>query len=94
MVTPDALVYTDVRSAAVLKLFWKYSSQLRMHEFSGMGADDIPAGAYVLINRGRVDWINSKYGYSLPQFYKNIPDHWMLKLDKARAQLYWVPIGK
>lgn len=95
ILAPEGLIiYTDARTAAALKLFWKYSSQVEMREFSGMEVGDIPAGAYVLINRGRVNFLNSRYGYILPQFYKNAPSSWLLRWDKRHAQLYQVPQGK
>lgn len=85
------VIYTDQRSAQVLRLFWKYPEQAQIHDFSCLASKDLSSGAYVLVNRDRSDFLNSKYGYCLPQFYEKVPSDWSLKWSNKRAQLYRVP---
>jgi len=90
---PGDIIYTDSRTAWVLKFFWKYPKETRTFDFTGMAVNEIPEEAYVLINRDRADFINEADGYVLPEFYCDLPDYWELKWRKNRAELYWVPMA-
>jgi 4-amino-4-deoxy-L-arabinose transferase-like glycosyltransferase len=93
MLGPGDPIYTDSRTASVLNFFWKYPKEARTRDFEGMGINDVPRGVYVLINRNRIEFLNSLYGNGLPKFYENIPNDWLLKWGGNRAELYWVPMG-
>lgn len=92
MLVPSDPIYTDLRTASVLEFFWKYPKKTRVWDFEGMETNDVPTGVYVLINRNRLDSLNSAYGYVLPKFYENIPNHWLLRWNENRTELYWVPV--
>ncbi len=94
MLKPDDPLYTDSRTAWVLNFFWKYPKEARTKDFAGMGIDDIPTEVYVLINRERVQFLNSNYGYVPPKFYDDVPRHWLLKWRGNHAELYWIPDAK
>ena len=94
MLKPDDPLYTDSRTAWVLNFFWKYPKEARTKDFAGMGIDEIPTEVYVLINRERVKFLNSNYGYVPPKFYDDVPRHWLLKWRGNHAELYWIPDAK
>lgn len=91
MLAPSDPIYTDSRTAWVLEFFWKYPKKTRTWDFEDMEINDVPSRVYVLINRKRADFLNSTYGYTLPKFYEDIPNDWLLKWSGNRAELYWVP---
>lgn len=91
MLAPKDIIYTDSRTASILRFFWKYPQKNGISDFECMAIEDIPKGAYVLINRGIADSLNSNYGYMLPKFYTDLPNHWVLKWSSGQAELYWVP---
>ena len=84
-------IYTDLTTAETLSFFWKYPAETSIRNFAGMQTKDIPQVAYVLINRGRIETAIYWFGYSLPEFYNHIPNHWQLKWSGSRIELYRVP---
>jgi len=92
MLAPSDPIYTDPNTAFVLKFFWKYPKETQTWDFEGMKINNVPTGVYVLINQKRARFINSVYGYALPEFFEDIPKHWSLKWGGDRAELYWVPV--
>lgn len=89
LLRPDATLLTDSRTAMVLRFFWKYPEFMGTCDFQGMETRDVPDGAYVLINRDRVDFLHSAYGSEPPKYYQEVPTHWQLKWRARRAELYW-----
>ncbi len=92
MLSPGTPLYTDVRTAWLLRFFWSYPTQTATHDFSGMQAGDIPPGAYVLLNPKRVE-IVLHYGYRPPPFFESPPVTWLQRWESAPARLYLVPRG-
>ena len=82
------VLYTDSRTAWALRFLWEYPG---IHDFESMGTTEIPEGSYVLIKRWLTDVLDEVYGYILPDFYNDIPDHWRLKWSGHQAELYWIP---
>lgn len=93
MIGPDETVYTDSRTPRVLRFFWGYPERTALHDFSGMQAGDVPEGALVFINRKKAGFLNSWYGYELPEFYDGAPGGWKLEWKGPDAELYRVPAG-
>ena len=91
LLTPADPLYTDSRSYFVLDFFWHYSKIMHAHDFAGMRAEDIQAGSFVLINKQRVEFLKSLYGYKAPQFYTGPPKLWVNKWHSDSADLYQIP---
>jgi hypothetical protein len=72
----------------VLRFYWGYPESTCVKDFAGLSVTDIPSGSYVLINRERLDFLVSWYGYSVPAFYRAIPSDWRAVLADAKGTLY------
>ncbi len=83
-------VFTDPSTAGDLSFFWGYPKVTNVKDFEGMSASAVPAGTYVLIDRGWIDFLRSTYGYRPPDFYDRIPRHWVQKWNGRSGVLYWV----
>jgi 4-amino-4-deoxy-L-arabinose transferase-like glycosyltransferase len=90
IVSPDALLYTDWWTAFDLLFFWKYPINKHVVDFIGMGANDIPKGSYVLLNRNVIEQLTHAMHYIKPKFYDNAPDAWLLKWSGNGSALYLV----
>jgi len=86
-------IFTDYRTENALNFFWKYPSQTKIREFSGLDVTDISPGAYVFINRDKVNTLNKLHNYKLPSFYHQIPENWQVKMSMEQKILYWVPLN-
>lgn len=91
--SPSDVLYTDSRTASVLRFFWKYPERDGLASFEGRRLSEIPAGAYVLINRPRMEFLRSVYGVSPPEFYQAVPSQWRLQWRANGGELYQVPTG-
>jgi hypothetical protein len=89
--SPSDVLYTDSRTASVLRFYWKYPERDGLASFEGRGPSEIPAGAYVLINRPRMEFLRSVYGNSPPEFYQTVPSRWRLRWRGNGGELYQVP---
>ena len=87
---PADLVYTDNRTMVGMEFFWGYPDEANIRDFQGMGADEIPGGSYVLINRSRLSFLSEFYGYQLPEFYETVPDGWIKEFENRDGELYFV----
>lgn len=88
----EDMIYTDTRTPRILRFFWGYSQKAEFRDFAGMNANDVRSGALVLINRKKAGFLNSWYGYQLPEFYADIPVEWVLEWKGLDAELYRVPL--
>jgi hypothetical protein len=90
-VKPADLLYTDGVSAAALRFYWKYPAADSTHDFAGMSAAQIPAGAHVLLDRKEVAMIQSIDKYIPPTFLDSVPASWQRLRHRDDATLYRVP---
>ncbi|MCX5666844.1 MAG: glycosyltransferase family 39 protein [Candidatus Omnitrophica bacterium] len=90
ILTPADPLYTDSRTPWVLEFFWHYNKAAHAHDFTGMRAEDIPTGSFVLINKERVEFLKSLYSYEPPQFYTSHPKSWINKWHSEHADLYQI----
>ena len=88
--TPQDVIYTDSRTARMLRFFWGYPHRDRTKDFSGMDASDISPGSYVLVNWKKIDFVNKRFGSVRPKFYDHTPNNWRESLSIGEATLYWV----
>ena len=88
VISPRDPVYTDSRTAEVMKFFWHYPETTRTSDFEHLRVDQVNPGAYVLINRSRVEILNEFYGYVPPDFYAKPPSEWEATWRGDRAELY------
>lgn len=86
------VIYTDTRTPRILQFFWGFSQKAEFRDFAGMKAKNVRAGALVLINRKKAGFLNSWYGYQLPEFYADVPAWWVLEWKGLDAELYRVPL--
>jgi hypothetical protein len=91
ILAPTDPLYTDSRTPWVMEYFWHFNKATHAHDFTGMLAEDIPAGSFVLINKERVEFLKSLYGYVPPQFYSDPPKSWINKWHSDSADLYQTP---
>jgi hypothetical protein len=87
IVPQAAPLYTDARSAWLLRFFRSYPAQSAVVDFAGMEARDIPPGSYVLVNPARVA-IVLHYGYRPPAFLASPPVTWERRWENGPARLY------
>ncbi len=90
ILAPADPLYTDSRTSRVLDFFWHYDKAAHAHDFTGMRAEDIPAGSFVLINKERVEFLRLVYSYKPPQFYTTPPKSWISKWHSDHADLYQI----
>jgi 4-amino-4-deoxy-L-arabinose transferase-like glycosyltransferase len=88
--SPRDTIYTDARTASVLRFFWKYPAESHFVNFEGMATARVPSGVHVLINRHRMDFLAGTYGVRPPEFYTTVPPHWRETWKAPGATLYWV----
>jgi 4-amino-4-deoxy-L-arabinose transferase-like glycosyltransferase len=90
MLSPDTPLYTDSRTAWLLRFFWSYPTKMATADFAGMQATEIPPGSYVFVNPRRVE-IVLHYGYKRPAFLDAAPAGWVPRWERGPARLYQVP---
>jgi 4-amino-4-deoxy-L-arabinose transferase-like glycosyltransferase len=90
MIPPDTTLYTDARTAWLLRFFWSYPAQTATRDFTGVPASAIPPGAHVLLNPKRVA-IMLNYGQHPPAFFETPPAAWVKRWEGASARLYQMP---
>lgn len=93
MLSPATPLYTDSRTAWLLRFFWSYPAQAATVDFAGMQGSDIPPGAYVFVNPRRVEIVRH-YGYRPPAFLEIAPARWVPRWESGPARLYLVPSGE
>jgi len=91
MLSPEDELLTDVRTAWVLNYFWDYPEKTGVRDFEGISTQEVPPSVHVLINRDRIEFLQSAYGYAFPEFCENIPTHWILEWSGNRAELFRIP---
>lgn len=89
---PSDCLYVDSRSAIVLDHFWRYPATANVVEFEGLRTREVEAGAFVLLNRERVDGLATYYRYEAPEFYSAVPTSWssVWRAPDGKAVLYRV----
>jgi 4-amino-4-deoxy-L-arabinose transferase-like glycosyltransferase len=90
MLSPGTPLYTDSRTAWLLRFFWSYPTKPATVDFAGMQAGEIPPGAYVFVNPRRVEVV-LHYGYRPPAFLDAPPAGWVPRWESGPARLYQVP---
>lgn len=91
VVSPDDRVFTDSRTASVLKLFWGFPDSAGTVDFEGSSADQIASDSYVLVNENRLTWLGKAFGYDAPAFYGKPPAAWRIEKSTDGGRLYYVP---
>lgn len=82
-------LYTDERSINTLRFFRGYPEETGAVDFEGIGAGEIKAGSYVLINRYRLSFMVAYYDYELPGFVMSVSENWEKRLDMRDGELYY-----
>jgi len=91
MLGPETPVFADGITLAGLRFFWAYPQGTRLVEFGGMRTQEIPNGAYVLINPRRAA-VRVQQGWKPPEFfYEDVPATWIRTWESSSARLYLVP---
>ena len=99
LVQPGDRIYTDAHSILGLDFFWSYPEDLDAVNFEGMASgDDVPAGAYVLVNRAYLDYLQRYSGwwptttnpYARPPFVDDPPSTWEVVWSGGNGILYAV----
>lgn len=88
---PSDGVYTDPRTSAVMEFFWKYPGSHNLRDYTHIGADDIPAGSYILVNPDRLLFMQEWYGAKPHAFLDTVPRDWLLRASIGEAKLYFKP---
>lgn len=92
--SPSDRLYTDRRTLRVLEFFWSFPKQAYGHDFQGLTAQDIPEGAYVLVNRDKLRFLSNSYDYVIPNFCSEVPAEWTVVDKSDSAVLYRTPGGR
>lgn len=90
--SPRDPLYTDSRTLRVMEFFWSFPKQLAGVDFSNLTADDIPPGAYVLVNRSKLRLLENYYEYGVPTFCREPPAEWTVVSQGDGIVLYRKPI--
>jgi hypothetical protein len=93
LVNPHDTLYSDKQTPAVLNFLWGYPKITHFCNFRGLKSDQVPAGAYVLIDRKWAMFVSSHYGETLPEFFEHAPKSWATEWSGRDAVLYLVGPG-
>jgi len=96
IVRPSDRIYTDALSRAGLEFFWQYPASTDVLDISEMQPDEfVDCGAYVLINRSYINWLENNFGmwytlapFSMPAELREPPDRWDVTWANGNATLY------
>jgi hypothetical protein len=72
----DRPLYSDAMTLRGLEFFWGYRASRRMRDFLQMSAEEIPAGAEVLINPPELRRMRDQTGYEPPPWTEGPPPRW------------------
>ena len=89
-VSPDSdrPLYSDAMSLRGLDFFWGYRAMRPERDFGRMSAEEIPAGAEVLINPPEIRRMRDQIGYEPPPWVEHPPPRWKLEQRWGGAALY------
>jgi hypothetical protein len=91
--TNDDIVYSDYRSAATL-VFFRSGTILPANSktlpWENIKQEQIPNGAYVLVDKAKVNLLAKMYGYKTPGFVTQPPPSWETIWNNAEDELYLV----
>ena len=92
-VSPDAdrPLYSDAMTLRGLDFFWGYRATRPVRDFGRMSAQEIPAGAEVLINPPEIQRMRDQIGYEQPPWVEKPPAKWTVEQQWDDAALYAVP---
>lgn len=90
-ISPRDPLYTDSRTLRVLEFFWSFPRQLAAVDFQNLAVDEIPAGAYVLVNRDKLRLLENYYQYGVPAFCREAPPEWEVVTAGGGMVLYRTP---
>ena len=86
----DRPLYSDAMTLRGLEFFWGYRATRPVRDFGRMSAEEIPAGAEVLINPPEIQRMRDQIGYQPPPWVENPPSRWKLEQQWDGATLYTV----
>ncbi|MGD0999273.1 MAG: glycosyltransferase family 39 protein [Candidatus Brocadiia bacterium] len=89
-VSPDSdrPLYSDAMTLRGLEFFWGYRATRPMRDFGRMSAEEVPAGAEVLINPPEIQRMRDQVGYQPPPWTEKPPAQWMVEQRWDGAALY------
>jgi hypothetical protein len=92
VIAPDSAqpLYSDAMTLRGLEFFWEYRATRPMRDFGRMSAEEIPAGAEVLINPPEMQRMTDQIGYEPPPWTEKPPPQWKLERQWDGAALYTV----
>jgi hypothetical protein len=90
--SPRDPLYTDSRTLRVMQFFWSFPKQLAGVDFRGLSSQDIPPGAYVLVNKNKLRLLEGYYDYGVPAFCREAPPEWNVVSKGDGVVLYRTPI--
>jgi hypothetical protein len=87
----DDVVYTDYRSAPSL-VFFRTGALLPANSqtipWESIRQEQIPNGAYVLVDKSKVNFLVKNYKYEPPGFVSHPPPSWKIIWNSAEGELY------
>ena len=86
----DRPLYSDAMTLRGLEFFWGYRATRPMRDFGRMSAQEIPAGAEVLINPPEIQRMRDQVGYVPPPWVAGPPPRWTVEQQWDGAGLYTV----